>query len=243
VGCIVFKRGGLPAAGSLLTFFATSSALSRVGASRKQRAPMAQAKGGQRDLWQVLANGLFATLSIALGRRRGGNGFLGALAAAGADTWATEFGLLATRAPRLITNLKQPVAAGMSGGVTPEGVAASVGGALSVGLAWGCLGGGWRGVPTALVAGIWGSLVDSWLGATLQALYDCPVCDVLTEERIHRRCGQTTVLVRGQPWVTNDTVNALSTLAGALAGAALGKLFQDGRVSTPSKTGTTLPPT
>ena len=41
----------------------------------------------QRDAWQVLANGGVATLSIMLGPQRGGGGFLGALSAAGADTW------------------------------------------------------------------------------------------------------------------------------------------------------------
>jgi uncharacterized protein (TIGR00297 family) len=219
VGSVVFRRGGLAAAGALLMFFGSSSALSRMGVSRKQASPLAQAKGARRDTWQVLANGACATLSIALGRENGGGGFLGALAAAGADTWATELGLLARKPPRLITTW-QPVAAGTSGGITPEGLAASVSGALSVGLAWAGLGGGWRGVPTALVAGVLGSLVDSWLGATLQALYRCPTCDMLTEERIHRRCRQPAVLLSGQAWATNDTINALATLAGAIAGAA-----------------------
>jgi uncharacterized protein (TIGR00297 family) len=219
VGSVIFGRGGLAAAGALLTFFGSSSVLSRVGASRKQASPLAQAKGARRDAWQVLANGGWATLSIALGRQNGGGAFLGALSAAGADTWATELGLLARKPPRLITTWRT-VAAGTSGGITPEGLAASVGGALSVGLAWTALGGGWRGIPTALVAGVLGALVDSWLGATLQALYRCPTCDTLTEEPIHRGCGQPAVLLSGQAWATNDTINALATLAGAIAGGA-----------------------
>jgi uncharacterized membrane protein len=160
----------------------------------------------------VVANGGIATLSIAFGPR---GGFLGATAAANADTWATELGLLATTQPRLITTL-QRVQPGTSGGITPEGLAASLGGALSVGLAWSLLGGGWRGVPVAMLAGTCGSLVDSWLGATLQAAYHCSVCDMLTEEPVHRRCGQRTELVRGHRIMTNDAVNACATLAGAL---------------------------
>jgi uncharacterized protein (TIGR00297 family) len=218
VGGIVFGRGGLPAAGALLTFFSTSSVLSRVGTSRKGQGSLAQAKGARRDVWQVLANGGIATSSMVLGRQRGGGGFLGALSAAGADTWATELGMLAGRDPRLITTLR-PVEPGTSGGITPEGLAASWAGAMSVGLAWSLLGGGWRGVPLAVVAGVGGSLVDSWLGATLQALYRCATCDALTEEPLHRRCGQPAELVRGQAWVTNDTVNALATLAGAAIGS------------------------
>ena len=219
VGCITLGQGGRPAAGALLTFFGTSSALSRVGTTRKQRGSLAQANGARRDAWQVLANGGFATLCILLGPQRGGGGFLGALSAAGADTWATELGMLARRDPRLITTWR-PVAAGTSGGITPEGLLASCAGALSVGAAWSLLGGGWRGLPVAVVAGLCGSLTDSLLGATLQALYRCPTCDALTEEPRHRQCGQPAELVRGQAWATNDTINALSTLAGALIGAA-----------------------
>jgi uncharacterized protein (TIGR00297 family) len=219
VGCIVFGRGGLPAAGALLGFFGTSSTLSRVGPSRKQQGSIAQAKGARRDAWQVLANGGFATLSILLGRERGDGGFLGALSAAGADTWATELGMWAGRNPRLITTLR-PVAPGTSGGVTLEGLAASFGGGLSVGVAWSCLGGGWRAVPLSVFAGMAGSLIDSLLGATIQALYRCPTCGVSIEEPFHRPCGARAELLRGYSWATNDAVNALSTLAGAVIGAA-----------------------
>ena len=74
VGCIVFGRGGVPggwcAAGVLQHL---QRAVATVGPSRKERSPLAQAKGAQRDAWQVLANGGFATLCIMLGppaRRR-----------------------------------------------------------------------------------------------------------------------------------------------------------------------------
>ncbi len=217
VGCVVFARGGIPAAGALLAFFGSSTALSRLGMARKEKAPLAQAKGARRDVWQVLANGGVATVSIGLGGR---DGFIGALAAAGADTWATELGLLSKRQPRLITTLR-PVDAGTSGGVTPEGLVASLGGALVVGLTWAVLGGGWRGLPVALLAGLGGSLADSLLGATVQALYRCPICGALTEAEVHRPCGQSNELERGHRWITNDLVNALSTLAGAVLGAAI----------------------
>ncbi|MCA1644090.1 MAG: DUF92 domain-containing protein [Chloroflexi bacterium] len=243
IGCIVFARGGWPCAGALLTFFGSSSLLSRLGERRKQARPMAQAKGPRRDLWQVLANGGVATLSLGWGPRRGGRGFVGALAAAAADTWATELGLLARHQPRLITTLR-PVAAGTSGGITLEGLAASLGGALVVGSTWSGLGGGRQGVPLALVAGLGGSLMDSLLGATFQARYRCPVCSILTEERVHRTCGRPTELVHGHAWMTNDTVNALATLCGACIAASFRQRErQAGSASTPSSTGATPPPT
>ena len=54
----MLARGGLPAAGALVAFFVTSSALGRYKARAKaRRGVLAQAKGGRRDAWQVLANG------------------------------------------------------------------------------------------------------------------------------------------------------------------------------------------
>ena len=220
VGCVVFARGGIPAAAALLAFFTSSSALSCVGQIRKAGLPLAQTKGAQRDAWQVTANGGFATLCIAIGKPMA---FVGALAAAAADTWATEIGLLSRRQPRLLTTLRT-VEPGTSGGVTPEGLAASLGGALVVGAAFAAVGRP-RGaaLKTAALAGVSASLADSLLGATLQAVYWCPACRLTTEEAMHARCRGRTELRRGYPWMTNDTVNALATLAGASIGG-----FADG---------------
>ena len=60
-------------------------------------------------------------------------GFAGTLAAANADTWGTELGVLSKRQPRLITSLK-PVPRGTAGAVTLDGTLASLGGALFIGL-------------------------------------------------------------------------------------------------------------
>ena len=214
VGGIVFARGGLPAAGALLAFFGSSSWLSRVGRKRKELLDLAQAKGARRDAWQVLANGGIATLAIAF-RQQGA--FVGALAAAGADTWATELVLLAHRPPRLITTLRR-VPRGTSGGVTPEGLAASLGGALVVGLTWALFTRQPSGPVVATLAGTIAALVDSAIGATLQAGYYCQTCGTSTEDTLHRECGQHAQLRKGLPYVTNDTVNALATLTGAVIG-------------------------
>jgi uncharacterized protein (TIGR00297 family) len=208
VGAIVFAKGGARGAAALLAFFVSSSALSRLGQRRKQQSTLAQAKGAQRDAWQVLANGGFAALSIAAGKPRA---FVGALATAGADTWATELGMLARTRPRLLTTMR-PVAPGTSGGVTLEGSLASAGGALVVGLVSGQ-------VRRALIAGIAGSLLDSLLGATLQAAYWCDACQVPAEEPLHVVCTSRTRRIKGSTAVNNDTVNAAATLAGALIGA------------------------
>jgi uncharacterized membrane protein len=66
-----------------------------------------------------------------------------------------------------------------------------------------------------VIGGLGGALVDSVLGATLQASYWCPMCEVLTEDTAHPNCGSKTELRKGYAWMTNDTVNALATLSGA----------------------------
>jgi uncharacterized protein (TIGR00297 family) len=241
VGTIVQARGGLPAAGALIAFFATSSVLSRFEEGRKRRrGVLAQAKGGQRDAWQVLANGGLAAAWLGFGGQGGAGGYLGALATAGADTWATELGLLAGSRPRLLTTLR-PVQPGTSGGVTLQGTLAAVAGAATVGATWDALRrleGGRSAAPTVLAvtaAGTLGSLVDSLLGATVQASYWCARCAEPAEEPRHASCGQPTRLVRGRAWLTNDAVNALATAAGSAAGALL-----VGRLAGPRRVGGVL---
>jgi len=70
------------------------------------------------------------------------------------------------------------------------------------------------------VSGLVGSFLDSLLGATLQAMYFCPVCNKETERRIHR-CGTSTTFLRGWPWMDNDIVNFIATLWGGLVGMAM----------------------
>ncbi|TMD29298.1 MAG: DUF92 domain-containing protein, partial [Chloroflexi bacterium] len=67
----------------------------------------------------------------------------------------------------------------------------------------------------ALVSGLAGSMVDSFLGATVQAMYYCPHCQKETERRIHS-CGTETQHLRGVAWLDNDAVNFIATLCGGL---------------------------
>jgi len=156
----------------LLGFFVSSSLLSKK-TSRNHR--------------QVLANGGIAALSALLGSW---SAFAGSLAAATADTWATEIGRFSPTPPRLITN-GLPVPTGTDGGMTLLGTASGIAGAgLIAGLSLG-LGPGGSGLGLAMrvaVAGIIGMLLDSLLGATVQGK------------------------VR---WVDNDAVNFAATLTGA----------------------------
>lgn len=204
----------------LLLYFALSVLLSRVrAADRERRTGGIVAKGGPRDARQVLANGgVFAAgvLLATLGDPSSWSAVaLGALAAATADTWATEVGTIAGGAPRSILT-RTPVPAGTSGGVSIAGSVAMVAGALFIAAIGAALS---LPAPLAAVAcgGVAGALADSLLGATLQERRWCAACSQGTERVVHG-CGTATVRGGGLPGLDNDAVNLAATaLGGAVA--------------------------
>ena len=230
-GGLIFGMGGLFWAVLLLAFFITSSGLSRAFKNRKAGLAEKYSKGDRRDWGQVLANGGLGAL-LAVGffipphDRWLWMAFAGAMAAVNADTWSTELGVISPVEPRLITN-GQKVERGTSGGITLAGILASVGGAALIGII--------AMLNTAhysyyqsltilgilILAGLAGSLVDSLLGATVQAIYWCPTCKKETERHPLHTCGSPTRQIRGWRWVNNDLVNFVCSLVGAIAAAEL----------------------
>jgi len=176
-------------------------------------------KSGKRDLGQVFANGGAAVLfAVAYGLTQDNlwlAGFVGAIAVATADTWATEIGILSRRRPRLITTGER-VERGTSGAVSLLGYFAILGGSGLIGALGWALTRDWRILLVALLAGAIGSTVDSLLGATVQAIFLCPDCNRETEQSPEHACGTTTQQVRGLIWLRNDQVNFAATVVGAL---------------------------
>ena len=221
LGGLVYALGGLAWAILLVAFFVSSSLLSRAFEGRKRNLASSFAKGGHRDWAQVAANGApaagFLILAVVglIPVAWAWLGYAAALATVAADTWATELGLLSPKPPRLITNFK-PVARGTSGAISFAGTFASLLGATFIAtLAYWLL-------PLlqpfafyALIAlaGLLGSLIDSWLGATVQAIYYCPYCSEETERHPLHNCGNAALHQRGWPWLNNDWVNFISSLA------------------------------
>ena len=148
--------------------------------------------GGRRNARQVLANGGVAAVAALLGSWPA---FAGAVAAAAADTWATEIGAHSPTPPRLITTGAR-VPPGADGGVTLLGTGGGVLGAAVMGaLTWLLAPPRPGGLAVVVaVAGVLGMLIDSVLGATLQGPED--------------------------KWLDNDGVNLAMTLAGAGIAAA-----------------------
>jgi uncharacterized protein (TIGR00297 family) len=229
VGTSIYAGGGGAWFSALVAFFVSSTLLGRVGRARKEATKREFEKGDTRDGWQVVSNGgaaaLIALAAIARPSAWLTAGFLGALATANADTWATELGVLSRGEPRSLLGFAR-VPRGTSGAVSPLGLAATVGGAGLIGvvaLAPG-FGLGAAAVPIAVIAGTFGSLVDSLLGSTVQAGFHCLACDRDTEGPTHH-CGRRTKHTRGLLWFGNDLVNATATVAGALTAAAIHRLF------------------
>lgn len=209
----------------LIGYFVATSALSRLGARRKEaRTGAIVAKGGTRDWRQVAANGGFfvvgAALSAAGWPHPGVVAFaLGSLAAAAADSWATEIGTLAGGEPRSILTWKR-MPPGMSGAVSlPGSIAMIAGAAFMALLAWGF---GWdlRVVTAAAAGGVAGALFDSILGAAVQVRRRCPRCDAVTERRIHG-CGSATEWAGGARWLDNDVVNVACAAGGGFVALLL----------------------
>lgn len=210
----------------LVLYFVLSSLLSHAWSDEKAgRTAGIVEKGGARDAAQVLANGgVFALCCV--GMSAAGPGFAsplaaaaaGSLAAAAADTWATEIGTFAGGIPRAALTFR-PVPPGTSGAVSAAGLAAMLAGAFAIALAARLLGLSLL-VGAVTAAGCIGALTDTLLGGSVQERRWCDDCARATERRRHD-CGAVTRQVGGLAAMDNDAVNLLATVAGAASATLL----------------------
>ena len=233
VGTGLLASAGLPAFAILGAFFFSSVFLGRLGKGRRDEAALVVEKGGRRDTWQVLANGgvgLVTALAYGVTRQPALLVACGvAFAEATADTWGSEIGVLSPSRPRSILSRKE-LPAGASGGISGLGTFASLAGAMLIGFIFLAGYRGLLGYAEAFRAAIWvavggfaGAVIDSVLGATVQAQYECSLSGRLTERP--NTNGVLNALKGGYRWVTNDVVNALSGAASALLAGLLYAVF------------------
>uniref|UniRef100_A0A803VZW2 Transmembrane protein 19 n=1 Tax=Ficedula albicollis TaxID=59894 RepID=A0A803VZW2_FICAL len=195
---------------SLFVFFVTSSKLTKWKKDIKKKIDSEYREGGQRN-WIQEYTASWMCLSL-----------LGALACSAGDTWASEIGSVMSKSkPRLITTWEQ-VPVGTNGAVTLVGLISSLLGGMTVGIAYFITqlifvtdlemsAPQWPIIVFGAAAGLLGSVVDSYLGATMQySGFDQTIGMVVNHET------KDSKHISGKPILDNNAVNLFSSVIIAL---------------------------
>jgi len=197
-GCLavlLYKGAGITGIGMLGAFFVAGSAATAFGRSRKEQLGIAEKNKGQRNAWQVLANGGVAALAGLLAWMYPQLAPLwqliaaASLASASADTLSSEMGSVYGKSFYNILTFKKDKC-GMDGVISLEGTLWGIAGSVLIALIFLIA---YPNIILALwivLAGFIGNMADSLLGASLER----------------------------KGWLKNDQVNFLNTLIAALTG-------------------------
>jgi len=182
-------------------YLVCGSLVTKIKKRQKEKEGIAEARGGARGPENVWGSALTAAGCAILGtlvpqwQPALVVGFVASLATKLSDTTASEIGKAYGKTTYLITTLRQ-VPRGTEGAVSLEGTVAGVGGSIVI-TAYACAIGfipWWPAAPACLVAAFVATTFESYLGATVQG-----------------RIG----------FLTNEVINFINTLVGAVTGAAL----------------------
>ncbi|MCY7327051.1 MAG: DUF92 domain-containing protein [Saprospiraceae bacterium] len=194
-----------------LIFFFVSSTL--IGKLTKRQAIVSDTKHGKaRDYRQVLCNGgIYAVLSTFVSMPSE-MAMIVSLAVSTADTWASEIGIYFRGRTYDIWRWR-PTPVGLSGGISWAGTLGGLAGAAATTIV-SFASFGFEMTIVAVLAftavGFLGMLLDSVLGATLQARYRNEETGAFTDI-------PTNILHSGYPWMSNDAVNLLSNILTVVA--------------------------
>ena len=213
---------------SLYLFFLISAAVIGKLSKRIRGLERIHKKGGRRDAVQVLANGGAALAAMLIHAFDSSPLYLvvfaACLAEACSDTWASEIGVLSKSEPvSILTFTKVPK--GLSGGVSLLGTCSAMLSSVLYGIfAFSC----YDGIDLSLVmvvifSSFAGVMIDSVLGATVQAHFYDDKEDIITEHSRDRE-GNALKLVRGLRFMDNDMVNLTSNIITFVLASALGSL-------------------
>lgn len=197
----------------MMFYFLVGSVATRIGMAQKEAAGIAEKRSGARGPENVWGSALIATL-CALGSYGFASfpsiwtptivsllllGYVASMSTKLSDTCASEVGKAYGKHTFLITNL-QPVARGTEGAVSLEGTLAGVlGSAAIASLAWGLRLIMPLDIVICILAAFVATNLESVIGATLQSKID---------------------------WLTNEVVNIINTLIGAVIAIGLAVLVQ-----------------
>lgn len=196
----------------VMFYFLVGSSVTRIGMAQKEAEGIAEKRSGVRGPENVWGSALTAAVcALGVGILNSGLviasdlkfllllGYVASFSTKLADTTASEVGKAYGQRTFLITTLK-PVARGTEGAVSLEGTMAGV--VASIAIA--CL--GWLlglidslGIVWCILAAFIATNLESVIGATLQSKYN---------------------------WLTNEVVNIINTLIGAIAAMLIGLIWK-----------------
>jgi uncharacterized protein (TIGR00297 family) len=212
LGIIIWGTLGWRGYTVIMVYFLVGSAVTRIGLTEKEAAGIAEKRSGARGPENVWGSALVATFCALGAYTFTANPFPGAqlvalllmlgyvasLSTKLSDTCASEVGKAFGKHTFLITTL-QPVTRGTEGAVSLEGTLAGIIGSVAIALI------GWAvhlislvSVVFCIVAAFIATTLESVIGATLQSKFE---------------------------WLTNDVVNVLNTLIGAIVAILLALLM------------------
>lgn len=220
LGTLIYLFGGIFFWILMIGFFISSSILTKFKKQDKKILEEINLETDARNYGQVIANGslalLYALLYYITKNPTLIISYTVAFASTNADTWSSEIGVLSKKPPISILTLKQTTK-GESGAISLLGTLSGFFGSLFIGVIFIigyiiCF--GWYKnllyyFILVVVFGFIGSIVDSFLGATIQAKYRCKVCNKETEDRIHH--DQEAIHIKGLRFMNNNAVNFLSS--------------------------------
>jgi len=196
----------------LMAFFISSSLITKI------KKDIHESKG--RKAVQVFANASAALIFSFLYMKTLDHMYLVitaiSIAAANADTWASEIGRFSKKDNRSILTFKK-IQKGESGGITLLGTIASLGGSFLIAgiyiLLYSLTIDFHKGLLInsfwIMIGGFLGSIIDSYLGIIIQEKYEHPKTKQKIEKDIER---DQFKLISGIKYVNNDIVNFISTL-------------------------------
>lgn len=212
----------------LITFFVTSSVVTRIGKTTKRAIEHGYKDGGGRSWVQVLANSPATLLCVTMlfaGPAYHNvlfSGYLAQLAAMQGDTWSSELGVLSGGLPVLCTTLRR-VPKGTNGAVSAAGSGAAVLGGVVLALPLLLLssaGRSWSVLVACVFYAFVGTCVDSVLGATVQySGLDSATAKVVEQP------GPGVTHICGRALLDNHAVNLITSVIMMGFGLATARLF------------------
>lgn len=206
LGSLLWGCLGAPGWLAVVAYLGLGTGVTRLGFRQKQAAGLAEGRGGRRGPENVWGSAAVGTVLALLCTRSDHAtqmllllGFAASFAAKLGDTFGSEIGKRWGRHTLLITSLR-PVPPGTEGAISLEGTAASLLGSAGMALLMAALGlvAGGSAVVLVTLVGLAATLIESWIGATLQ---------------------------RRVSWLSNELVNALQTAIAALLAMLLAALI------------------